>query len=64
MVGAGLLAMILGSLDYWRNMRAIRKQDPSVPRSLASVLAAFILVVGVLFFADCGDSPAIVSGLR
>lgn len=48
MVGAGLLAMILGSLDYWRNLRVIRKQDPSIPRSLASVLAAFILVVGVL----------------
>ena len=48
MVGAGVFAMILGALDHWHNMRSIRKQDPSLPRSYAGVLAAFIVSLGVL----------------
>lgn len=49
MVGAGVLAMILGSLDHWRNMQTLRKEDPSLPRSRAGVLAGVIMSVG--FFA-------------
>ena len=30
MVGAGVLAMVLGTVDHWRNMRGIRKQDPNL----------------------------------
>lgn len=48
MVGAGILAMILGTLDHWRNMRGIRKQDPTLPRSQAGVLATLIVSLGVL----------------
>ena len=33
MVGAGVLAMILGGVDHWRKMRAIRKSGPK-PASL------------------------------
>ena len=48
MVGAGVLAMILGGVDHWRNMRAIGKVDPSLPRSAAGVLAAFIVALDFL----------------
>lgn len=48
MVGAGILAMVLGTVDHWRNMRRIRKQDPSLPRSQASLLAGFIISLGLL----------------
>jgi putative membrane protein len=48
MVGAGVLAIILGTVDHWRNMRAIRKLDSTLPRSLAGVLVALIVSVGVL----------------
>ena len=45
MLGAGVLAMILSTFDHWRNMRGITKQDPSLPRTLAGVLAALMAVV-------------------
>ena len=48
MVGAGLLAVVLGSFDHWRNMRSIRAQDASLPRSMAGVLTACILCLGAL----------------
>jgi putative membrane protein len=48
MVGAGVLAIILGTVDHWRNIRGIRKRDPTLPRSLAAVLAALIVGIGVL----------------
>ena len=49
LMGAGVLARIPGTSDHWRNMLAIRKEHPSLPRSAAGVLAAFILALG--FFA-------------
>ena len=49
MVGAGVLSMILGSLDHWRNMQRIRREDPSLARSQAGFLAALIMCLG--FFA-------------
>ena len=48
MVGAGISAMILGAFDHWRNMRAIRKHDPTLPRSQAGILAGLIMLIGVL----------------
>lgn len=47
MVGAGILAMLLGAFDHWRNMRSLRKQDPSLPRSLAGIMGALIVLLGV-----------------
>ena len=46
MVGAGVLSMILGSWDHWRNMQRIRKEDPSLSRSQAGVLAGLIMCIG------------------
>jgi putative membrane protein len=48
MVGAGLLALVLGTLDHWYNMRSIRKQDPSLRPSMAGVLTAVIVAVGLM----------------
>lgn len=48
MVGAGILALLLGAADHWRNMRSLRAQDPTLPRSLSGVLTAFILALGIL----------------
>ena len=47
LVGAGLLAMILGTVDHWRNMRSIRKLDPTLPRSRAGLLSAVIALLGL-----------------
>ena len=46
MVGAGVLSMILGSVDHWRNMRRIRAEDPNLGRSQAGVLAGLIMCIG------------------
>jgi putative membrane protein len=50
MVGTGLLSLLLGTLEHWRNMRLIRAEYPEMPRSLTSVVAAFILALGILAF--------------
>lgn len=47
MVGAGVLSMVLGSLDHWRNMQRIRREDPSLGRSQAGVLAGLIMCLGL-----------------
>ena len=47
LVGAGILAMILGTFDHWRNMRSIRRLDPSLPRSRAGLLSAVIALLGL-----------------
>lgn len=49
MVGAGVLSMVLGSVDHWRNMQRLRKEDPSLGRSQAGLLAGLIMCIG--FFA-------------
>ena len=47
LVGAGILAMLLGTVDHWRNMRSLRKLDPTLPRSRAGLLAGVITLLGV-----------------
>ena len=48
LVAAGILALLLGAADHWRNMQRLRAQDPSLPRSLSGVLTACIFAIGVL----------------
>jgi len=48
MVGAGLLAMALGIVDHWLNMRALRAWDPSLPGSRTFVFATIIFALGLL----------------
>jgi putative membrane protein len=47
MVAAGILALLLGATDHWRNMRSLRTQDPTLRHSLSGVLTACILALGV-----------------
>jgi putative membrane protein len=48
MVVAGILALLLGAADHWRNMRSLRALDTTLPRSLSGLLTACILALGVL----------------
>jgi putative membrane protein len=48
MVGSGLLALMLGILEYWESMRALREEYPALPSSRAGVVAALILTLGLL----------------
>jgi putative membrane protein len=50
MVGAGLLALILGTHEHWQNMRTLREEYPDMPRSRAGVIAGLISILGVLAF--------------
>ena len=33
MVGTGLLSLLLGTLEHWRNMQSLRAEYPELPRS-------------------------------
>jgi putative membrane protein len=48
MVAAGQVALILGILEYWQSMRALRADYPGMARSRAGWVAAFVLMLGVL----------------
>ena len=39
---------MLGILDHWQSMRVLRQDYPDMPRSRASVVAALILILGLL----------------
>ena len=52
MVIIGLVALALGILEHWQNMRTLRAEYPGIPRSRASVIAVLVFVLGVgAFFA-------------
>jgi putative membrane protein len=48
MVGTGLLSLLVGTLEHWRNMRSLRADYAEMPRSHTSVIAVFILALGIL----------------
>jgi putative membrane protein len=48
MVGAGLISLLLGTLEYRSNMQMLRKQCPALPRSRIFMLAALISTLGIL----------------
>jgi putative membrane protein len=48
MVGIGLISLVLGAIEYHQNMRSLRLQWPSIPRSQIGVLAALISALGIL----------------
>ena len=48
MVVVGMLSLLMGTVEYRRNIRALRKLDPDIPRSLAGVLAGLIFMIGTL----------------
>jgi putative membrane protein len=48
MVIVGMLSLLMGTIEYRRNIQALRKLDPDIPRSLAGVLAGLIFLIGTL----------------
>lgn len=48
MVCTGLLSLLLGTLEYWQNVRTMRAEYPEMPRSRTGVIAVFILALGIL----------------
>jgi putative membrane protein len=48
MVGTGLLSLLLGTLEHWRDMRSIKAEYSEMPRSYTGIVAAFILALGIL----------------
>ena len=50
MIGIGLTALLLATVEHRRSLRAMRSEYGSVPYSLATVVAALVGVLGVLGF--------------
>lgn len=48
MISSGLLALLLSDLQHRHAMKIIRRECPGLPRSLASAIAAFIALLGIL----------------
>src|SRR5271163_2998429 len=44
MVCTGLLALLLGVVDHWQNMRALRMEYPATPRSRTGMVAGLVLI--------------------
>jgi len=47
MIGIGLAALVLATVEHRRNMKALRETYGPVPYSLAAVVAGFIAILGV-----------------
>lgn len=50
MIGIGLVGLTLANLQHWRAMRALRKECPGLPRSVAGGKALLIMALGLLAF--------------
>jgi putative membrane protein len=50
MIGIGLTALFLATVQQRREMKTLRRSYPTVPYSLATVLAALISILGILAF--------------
>jgi putative membrane protein len=48
MISIGLVALTLATIEHRRHMQALRVEYGTVPYSLATVVAAFIAVLGLL----------------
>lgn len=47
MISIGLLSLLMATLEHWRELRALKAEYPDMPRSLATVLAALISILGI-----------------
>jgi len=50
LIGIGLLSLFLGTIEHGRDLRALRKQYPGMPRSMTRVVTIPIAALGVLAF--------------
>jgi putative membrane protein len=47
LISVGLLALVLGTLEHWRDLRALGQHYPGMPRSVSRGIAALILTLGL-----------------
>jgi len=47
LIGIGLLSLLLGTVEHARDMRALRRQHVDMPRSMSSLIAVVIGVLGL-----------------
>ena len=50
MIGIGLTALVLATIQHRREMMALRAQHAQVPYSLATVIAALVAILGITSF--------------
>jgi len=48
LIGIGLLSILLGTFEHQRDLRALRKDSPGMPRSGTQLTAALMAIFGVL----------------
>jgi putative membrane protein len=48
LIGIGLLALLLGTIEHTRDLRTLRGQYPGMPRSMTRVIALLIAGLGLL----------------
>ena len=52
MIGIGLVALVIATLEHRRDLNALKAEYPGIPRSLARVLAALVSILGILAFVS------------
>ena len=50
MIGIGLVALLIATLEHRSDLKALKAGYPHVPRSLARVLAGLVSILGILAF--------------
>lgn len=51
MVCAGLVSLVIGTLEHWRNLGRLRLEYPGMPRSRVSVLGLLVSALGIMALA-------------
>ena len=47
MIGMGMVALAIGTLQHWRQTQDLRKECPGLPRSLSGVTALMLALLGL-----------------
>ena len=50
LIGVGLLSLLLGAFEHWRDLRSLREQYPAMPRSLTGTVVTVVAAVGLCAF--------------
>ena len=51
LIGIGLLSLLLGTLEHWRDLKMLRSQYAGMPRSMSGVVAILIAALGLFALA-------------
>jgi putative membrane protein len=52
MIGFGLMALLLATIEHRHNIRSLRKRFGNVPLSLATVFSSLIAILGLIGFVS------------